>query len=220
MSCAGADGSRLDVRDRTPIWLGNNLVNAEAHLRTLSGSGQSAATINSSVRRTDTYRCSFHLHIRAPVSLCAAICSFVCRVSTSFRDGLIGCAQSQSFRASCSVAHPAVETAIKSSIAIGLNIMSNLRRCGDGFGFRSLTLGLPGGLAGSPALEPGNPQGCKHGADDETASGRSVRGSRPASCPLLHEPLAPPDPDGHGRRNDDQCCNECRPVRGTRRSPA
>jgi hypothetical protein len=68
-----------------------------------------------------------HLHNRAPTSLWAAICSFVCRVSTSFRDGLIGCAQSQSLRVSGSVAHPAIETAIKSSIAISLHVMSDLR---------------------------------------------------------------------------------------------
>jgi hypothetical protein len=61
------------------------------------------------------------------MSLCAAICSFVCRVSASLRDGLIGCAQSQSLRVSGSVAHPAVETAIKSSIAVSLYVMSDLR---------------------------------------------------------------------------------------------
>ena len=90
----------------------------------------------------------------------------VCRVSTSCRDGLIGSAQSQSLRASRSVAHPAVETAIKTSIAIRLKIMSNLRRCGEGFGFRGLALCLPGGLSGGPALEPGDAQGCEHGADE------------------------------------------------------
>jgi hypothetical protein len=108
---------------------------------------------------------AFQLQIRAPDSLCAAICSFVCRVKTSLREGLIGCAQSQSLLNRGSVAHPAVETVIKSSIAIGLNIMSNLRRCGEGFGFRGLALCVPGGTAGSTALKPGNSQGPEHGSE-------------------------------------------------------
>jgi hypothetical protein len=107
-----------------------------------------------------------HLHNRAPDSLCAAICSFVCRVSTSFRDGLIGCAQSQSLLNRGSVAHPAVETAIKSSIAIGLYVMSNLRGCCEGLCSCCLPSRLPGGLACSSPLEPGNPNGCKQGACD------------------------------------------------------
>ncbi len=82
--------------------------------------------LKNTTRETSRFRAHvFQPHILAPASLCAAICSFVCRVRTSLRDGLIGCAQSQSFLNRGSVAHPAVETAIKSSIAIGLNVMSN-----------------------------------------------------------------------------------------------
>lgn len=33
---------------------------------------------------------TFHPQILVPDALCAAICSFVCRVRTSLRDGLIG----------------------------------------------------------------------------------------------------------------------------------
>ena len=68
----------------------------------------------------------FHPQILAPTSLWARICSLVCRVSTSWRDGLMGCAQSQSLFSRGSVAHPAVETAIKSSIAVGLYVMPDV----------------------------------------------------------------------------------------------
>ena len=67
-----------------------------------------------------------HPQIFAPASLCDAICSLVCRVSTSWRDGLMGCAQSQSLFSRGSVAHPAIETAIKSSVAVSLYVMPDL----------------------------------------------------------------------------------------------
>ena len=68
----------------------------------------------------------FHPQILAPASLCDAICSLVCRVSTSWREGLIGCAQSQSLFSRGSVAHPAIETAIKSRVAVSLYVMPDL----------------------------------------------------------------------------------------------
>ena len=68
----------------------------------------------------------FHPQIFAPASLWDAICSLVCRVSTSCLDGLIGCAQSQSLFSRGSVAHPAIETAIKSSVAVSLYVMPDL----------------------------------------------------------------------------------------------
>jgi hypothetical protein len=52
------------------------------------------------------YRC--HPHSRAPASLCAAIYSLVCRVSTSLREGLIGCVQ-------CSHCEPADHSRIQRS---------------------------------------------------------------------------------------------------------
>ena len=67
-----------------------------------------------------------HPQIFAPASLCEAICSLVCRVSTSCREGLIGCAQSQSLFRRGSVAHPAIKTAIKSSIAVVLYVMADV----------------------------------------------------------------------------------------------
>lgn len=93
---------------------------------------QHAASVTRPVSKTGLsvqHGAAHHFHSQSfcPTSLCTAICSLVCRVSTSLRDGLMGCAQSQSLRVSGSVAHPAVETAIKSSIAIVLNVMADLR---------------------------------------------------------------------------------------------
>ena len=42
---------------------------------------------------------------------------------TSFRDGLMGCTQSQSLQVIGSLANPAIETAIKSSISVSLYVM-------------------------------------------------------------------------------------------------
>ena len=132
--------------------------------------------------------------------MCAAICSFVCRVSTSLRDGLIGCTQSQSFFNRGTVAHPAVETEIK--ISISIRMMSSLRKCGDGFGHCCLTFGLPGGIAGSRRRE--------------TASCRWAKGSRPASCGLLQKPLTAPNPGGEGRGHDDEGGNQGGSPQGLR----
>jgi hypothetical protein len=76
------------------------------------------------VYNRDTH--GFHPQIFAPTSLWARICSLVSRVSTSWRDGLMGCTQSQSLFSRGSVAHPAIETAIKSSIAVGLYVMPDV----------------------------------------------------------------------------------------------
>ena len=70
------------------------------------------------------------------------------------RDGLMGCAQSQSFRASCSVAHPAVETAIKSSIAVVLYVRLDHRRLQPGILACRLTFFLPCCLANSTVPQP------------------------------------------------------------------
>ena len=96
----------------------------------------------------------FRPQIFAPASLCAAICSFVCRVSTSWRDGMIGCTQSQLLVKRGSVAHPVVETAIKSSIAVVLYVRSDHRRLQPGILACRLAFFLPCCLANSTVPQP------------------------------------------------------------------